>query len=402
MGIIGIVSEYNPFHKGHEYHINKSRQMLGEDPGIICVMSGDFVQRGEAAVYSKFARAEAACRCGADLVIELPLPWALSSAEGFARGAVGLLDALGVTHISFGSECGDVNALETVAQHLLDPTLTNEIKMFMGKEPNISYPAARQKILQNRAGDLAAYLEQPNNILAIEYIKAVYDLGSNMKPVTVQRYGSGHDQIGSVGPKSASELRSMILDGKAISGCIPEAAAEVFLREQQQGRELNSRNGVELAILSRLRMFSEEYFNELPDALDGLGTRIYKAVQEETNIDKICAAAKTKRYTMARIRRICMCACLGIKNGMNSGIPPYARVLAANEKGCEILRKQSGCAKLPVVVKPASVREINQESLDLFAIGASAHDFYSLFYPAMTERKAGQDWKTSPKIVKDV
>lgn len=402
MGIIGIVSEYNPFHNGHEYHIKMSKSMLGDDPPVVCVMSGDFVQRGEAALYSKFARAEAACRCGADLVIELPLPWALSSAEGFARGAVGLLDAFGATHISFGSESGEVEPLEKIASCLLDPAITYEVKQFMEREGSISYPAARQIVLQSHLGELARQLELPNNILAVEYIKAAYELRSAIKPMTVLRFGSGHDQFGANGPKSASELRRMIIDGKSAASHMPAGAERVFVTEREHGRELKNRNSIEISMLSRLRMFNEAYYNELPDASEGLGNRIYKAVQDEATLDAIYSAAKTKRYTLARIRRICMCACLGIKSGMNDGIPPYARILAANERGCELLRKQTDCTKLPLITKPASVRELSGECLELFAIGASAHDFLVLSYRSPEERKGGQDWRKSPKIVKNV
>ena len=128
MAVIGIVCEYNPFHRGHELHIQKSRAALGEESAVLCVQSGDFVQRGEAAVYDKFARAEASCRCGADLVVELPLPWCLSSAEGFARGAVSLLGALGATHLSFGSETGELEALRALAGTLREPDFLLEVR----------------------------------------------------------------------------------------------------------------------------------------------------------------------------------------------------------------------------------------------------------------------------------
>ncbi|MBQ7895320.1 MAG: nucleotidyltransferase family protein, partial [Oscillospiraceae bacterium] len=200
MGIIGIVSEYNPFHNGHEYHIKMSKQMLGNDSPVVCVMSGDFVQRGECAVYSKFARAEAACKSGADLVIELPLPWALSSAEGFARGAVGLLNSLGVSHLSFGSETGEIEPLDKIARCLLDPAVTYDTKLLMDREGSLSFPAARQRVIETRIGELSRQLEMPNNILAVEYLKALYELRSEMQAMTVLRFGNGHDQSGSSGP----------------------------------------------------------------------------------------------------------------------------------------------------------------------------------------------------------
>ena len=402
MNIIGVVSEYNPFHNGHAYHLAMSRRMLGGDCPVVCVMSGDFVQRGEPALYSKFARAEAACRSGADLVLELPLPWALSSAEGFARGAVGLLTRLGVTHLSFGSESGELEPLDHIARSLLDPMLTVQIRERMAQERNLSFPAARQQVLEEELGELARQLEMPNNILAVEYLKAIYELDSTLRPITVLRFGSGHDREGSSGPRSASELRRALLNGTDISPHIPAEAAAVYHREREQGRELNNRPAVELAMLSRLRMFDEAYYNNLPDAAEGLGSRIYRAVQEESTLDAVLAAAKTRRYPLARIRRICMCACLGIKAGMNEGMPPYARVLAANERGCELLHAFSRKSSLPILTKPAAVRQLSPESVKLFALGAQAHDFFTLAYPSPGERKGNQDWRKSPVIVKNI
>ena len=206
MLIAGIVAEYNPFHNGHQWHIRRTRAELGEDAVIVCCMSGDFVQRGEAAVYSKFARAEAAARCGADIVFELPLPWALSSAEGFARGAVGLLHALrAVDVLSFGSESGDAGALSAAAEALLDPTLGPEIRAALAD--GVPYAAARQSALALRSPESAELLSSPNNILAVEYIKALYDLRSDMRVLTFRREGAEHDGVGGSGCiRSASEL----------------------------------------------------------------------------------------------------------------------------------------------------------------------------------------------------
>ena len=187
--VIGIVAEYNPFHNGHARLIEQTRAQLGAVCPVVCVMSGDFVQRGSPAVYSKFARAEAAVRCGADLVLELPLPWSLSSAEGFARGAVGLLGSLGVvTHLSFGSECGDLDPLQRVAEALLDPLLGEDLRAEL--RSGIPFAAARQQAVARRVGALAELLQAPNNILAVEYLKAIYDQRLELHPLTVLR-GSG-------------------------------------------------------------------------------------------------------------------------------------------------------------------------------------------------------------------
>lgn len=401
MSIIGIVGEYNPFHSGHEYHIRQSRQALGEDCPVVCVMSGDFVQRGEPAIYSKFARAEAACRCGADLVVELPLPWSLSSAEGFARGAVYLLSKMGVTHLSFGSEAGELEPLETIARTLLDPAVNGEIKQVLSGDASLPYALARQKALETRLGELSTQLELPNNILAVEYLKAIYELRLDLQPMTVLRFGSGHDREGGSGPKSASELRRMIRKGDDISAFIPKEAALVFEREKEQGRAYTDTDMLEAAIISRLRLFGPAYYEALPDGNDGIGRRLYVAAHEEASLDAITAAAKTKRYALARIRRMCMCAALGVKAGMAEELPPYARVLAANARGCALLREISRKGEIPVITKPASVREMSAECREIFSLGAAAHDLYVLGFCAREEKKGGKEWRTSPKIVQE-
>ena len=211
--VIGIVAEYNPFHNGHARLIEQSRAQLGAVCPVVCVMSGDFVQRGSPAVYSKFARAEAAVRCGADLVLELPLLWSLSSAEGFARGAVGLLGSLGVvTHLSFGSECGELDPLQRVAEALLDPLLGEDLRAEL--RSGIPFAAARQQAVARRVGALAELLQAPNNILAVEYLKAIYDQRLELHPLTVLRTGAQHDRFAEGNIRSASELRMRIGAGR--------------------------------------------------------------------------------------------------------------------------------------------------------------------------------------------
>ena len=399
MSICGIVCEYNPFHKGHLYQLEESRRQLGEDTVMVGVMSGDFVQRGEAALFSKFARAEAACRCGVDLVVELPLPWALASAEGFAAGAVAILDALGCTHLSFGSESGELEGLETLAECLLNPMTLEAVKQRMAAEPNLSFAAARQLVLEERLGETAKLIEKPNNILAVEYLKAVYQSNSSMTPLTVKRSGSGHDQAGEGELRSASELRQMLRRGEDVSAHVPAAAMAVFHRELEQGRALLNQKDMELAVLSRLRMLDEKAFLALPDGGDGVGQRLCKAAKEEPTLDFVLAAAKTKRVALSRLRRMCMAAALGIDAGLAAGEPPYIRVLAANEKGRAYLRQLGGKTTIPVVTKPAAVKHLGTRAEAMFAVGASAHDLYTLSFLSIEDRKGGSDWRTGPKIV---
>ena len=400
MSVIGIVGEYNPFHYGHKHHIAETKRLLGEDCPVVCAMSGDFIQRGEAAVYSKFARAEAAVRSGVDLVLELPPAWALSSAEGFARGAVGLLGSIGVvTHLSFGSECGEVEPLETLAEILLDPLIGADIRRELEAQEGIPFAAARQRAVAKRAGELSGQLETPNNILAVEYIKAVYEQGLSIKPVTVQRFGSGHDKISESGHKSAAEIRRALANGSDIAASVPGSAYEIYRREDKLGRGPVLMENLESAMISRLRMLPDSAFAALPDAGEGLNNRLARAAREESGLDAVIAAAKSKRYALSRIRRMVMCAVLGISADMSRETPPYARVLAANARGCALLRDMEGKARIPVITKPAAVKELGAECREVFDRSSSAHDLYVLGYSAKEERRGGADWRTSPKIV---
>ena len=398
MDIVGIVCEYNPFHSGHEYQMQQSR-LLGQDPAVLCVMSGDFVQRGEPAVFSKYSRAEAACRCGADLVIELPLPWCLSSAEGFASGALLLLASLGVGQLCFGSEAGSIEPLDRIAQCIIEPGFQDRVAVKLREDASLSYAMARQQALEELLGDEAGHIAQPNNILGVEYLKAIYRNSLPIKPSTVERRGSAHDGAGGEGMRSAAELRRMMTQGLDLSPYIPAAAFQVLDRERRQGRTRREPDALDAALLSRLRMFDEGYYCSLPDAAEGAGQRLCRAAKEEASLNAVVAAARTKRYPMSRIRRMCMCAALGVTRDMTVLPPPYARVLAANEKGCALLRELDGKSSVPLLTKPAAVKQLSAQAQQLFALGASAHDLFALGYTAVEERKGGNDWRTGPRIV---
>ena len=398
MNIAGIVCEYNPFHSGHLHQLAETRRALGADTLTVCVMSGDFVQRGEAAVFSKFARAEAACRAGADLVLELPLPWCLSSAEGFAMGAVSLLAAVGCTQLSFGSESGDVETLQTLAREILDPDTQREIAALLQRLPELSYAMARERVLTEKLGECGSLLSQPNNILAVEYLKAIYKKTYPITPVTVKRIGSGHDKAGEQGPKSASELRGLMETGADISEYIPEAALSVYRRERAAGRG-RDKAVLETALLSRLRMLDRAVYESLPDGGDGAGARLWKAVREESTLEDIAQGARTKRYPLARMRRMLLCAALGVSAEYTKTLPPYARVLAADSAGCAYLREIDGKSAVPVLTKPAAVRRLDGGAAKVFALGASAHDVYTLQNVTNSDKKCGRDWRNGPVIV---
>ena len=399
MNIFGIISEYNPFHMGHKHHIDQTRALLGEDSGVICVMSGNFVQRGEAAAFTKNARAECAIYGGADLVLELPLPWAISSAEGFARGAVGILNACGVvSHLSFGSESGSVEPLDDIAKLLLTPELDAIIKDNLSS--GVSYAAARQLAVEKLAGRDLPEMKSPNNILGIEYIKALYDLRSAIKPVTVKRIGAGHDQSGGGEFPSASELRKRLGRGESVLSNMPAACAKVLEREMHHGRGPVMGSALDTAIISRLRMLPKEVYEALPDGGEGLGLRLCRAAKTEVSVDAVIAATATKRYALSRLRRMIMCAALGISPEAGEGMPPYIRVLAANEKGCSILKNMKERASLPVVTKPAEINCLDRDAKACFALETAATDLFTLGFSAREERKGDRDYRISPVIIK--
>ena len=393
MNIAGIVCEFNPLHKGHAEHMRETRRLLGPDTALVCVMSGDFVQRGTPAVFDKHLRAKAAVLCGADLVLELPLPWCVASAERFALGAVSLLDRLGiVTHLSFGSECGDLAALSALALAASEEETTERIIAEM--KYGLAYAPARQKVLEQRLGtDIGSLLEKPNNILGVEYIKALLCLNSDIRPMTTRRGETVHDGK-SVGEyRSASEIRSMLEAGEDATPYLPAEAVAVF----SDGRPVYWEN-LEQAYMARLRRLSPEDFELLPDAAEGLGRRVYEAVRQEPSVEAILSAVKTKRYALSRLRRILTCAVLDIRAEMLTESPPYARVLALNETG-RILLRSAESSRIPVVTKPASVRALGEREQNIFKLNAEARDFYVLGCDRRTDRGGGSDWRTGPFVL---
>lgn len=392
MAVIGVVGEFNPFHLGHYDHFCQSRERLGADTPIVCVMSGDFVQRGAPAVFDKHARAEAAARCGADLVFELPLPWCVASAERFAMGAVGLLDALGVvTHLSFGSEAGDLAPLTALALAADEPENLEKIKSRMGE--GMSFAAAREMVLHESLGEEARLLETPNNILGVEYLKAMLRLGSEMTPMTTLRDATRHDAF-FYGPKrSAAQLRSMMEAGEDIAAYMPEGARDMPREQTAAGHGPVTMADLEEAILSRLRMLDAEDFAALPDATEGLGNRFFSAVASEPSVGAILSAVKTKRYPLSRLRRMLICAALGVRADTGGVRPGYARLLASTERGRELLKSVEG---VPVITKPAAARNLPEADREIFELTARARDLYVIGYETQSERRGGTDWKTSP------
>lgn len=394
MAVAGIVAEYNPFHNGHLYQIEELRRRLGEETPVVIAMSGDFVQRGEAAVFSKFARAEAAVRCGASLVLELPLPWSLSSAEGFARGSIGLLASTGVVDtLVFGSESGRTDLLLRCAEAAVSPAADELLRVYI--KEGISFAAARQKAVEAVSDpETAGVLSHPNDLLAVEYIKAGKQLKAEMKLLPILRQSSVHDGAG-----SASDLRGKLALGETIASFVPEDAFAVYAEESREGRGPLLPESLRLPILSRLRALERVDFAGVPDAAEGVENKLFEAARTGLSPEAIAETAKSKRYALSRLRRMVMCAALGVRSGMADGTPPYIRVLAMDDKGKRLLREMDKCASVPVIVKPAAIRETGKgRAEDVFALGAKGHDLYVLGFTDTARQSGDQDWKHSPYV----
>ena len=370
MKIAGIIAEYNPFHAGHAHHIAETRRRAGEC-AVIAVMSGNFVQRGDCAVTDKWARARAALEGGADLVLELPTVWAASSAEHFARGAVSILKAAGVDTLSFGSESGGAGALARAALALDSPEFRAELRRHL--DAGLPFARCRQlaaEALLGRGG--AAVLENANDNLGVEYLRAARRLGWRPEVLAVPRIGAGHDGGDHPEYPSASFLRKEIFEGR-----LP--------MDNPAGLRYNERG-----VLTALRAMEPEDFAALPDCGEGLDRRLWQAVRQAVSLDEVYDLAKTKRYAHARIRRAVLWAALGLRAADRPERPPYLRVLGANETGRAVLKQIP--ADIPVITKPA-----HGKGVPLMELEARCTDFFAL----CRERAlpCGEEWRRSPVIL---
>ena len=364
MKIFGVICEYNPFHNGH------ARQLacMKEHGAAVCLMSGDYVQRGEPAICGKLERAEAAVRCGADLVLELPVSYSLRSAEGFAEGGVEIFDRLGcVNGLCFGSESGKAETLWNTAKLLSSAEFSERLKENLSL--GMSFPAARQAAVEVLGGE-GAVLAEPNDILGVEYCKALLRRKSNLEPLVIRRDGSYHDSESSAAP-SASILRSRSI----WEGYMPQQALRL-----QGSAERHCLNAGERAMLARLRAMSEEEFAALPYGSEGLWRKLMHACRRENSINDIILAAKSKRYTHSRLMRMIMCGFLGLTEEMLMAPAPYVRVLAMNEQGGRLLRLMRDRASIELInygenLPPSPYAELERR----------AHALYGLFSQSKPE-----------------
>ena len=379
MKISGIICEYNPFHNGHLHHIRETRKNGATH--IVAVMSGNFVQRGDTAIMDKLDRARLAVRSGADLVIELPVQYCLSSAENFASGAVFLLDSLGVVEeLSFGSECGDVQKLEKALETIEITAMVHQDDIRQIMEKGYTYPRALNSVINGIEPEIAEIISSPNNLLAIEYMRALNKYASIMKPFTIKRASVPHDGAAAEGGyASASYIRDKIAAGysaDSIGAYTTSLWAEAISNSMKNG-EIASLSRLERVLLYKLRSTSADEIAEISDVGQGLENRIYGA-RMSGSLDELLFTVKTKRYTMARIRRIMLSLLIGITKDDMKKLPPYGRILAFNERGKEILAKAKNMTAIPYASSIARLSQLNEIAERFAELEIRASDVYGL------------------------
>lgn len=382
MKITGVVAEYNPFHNGHQYQLQDAVKQGATH--IVCVMSGNFTQRGDAAMMDKLARTRCALANGADLVLELPCVYALGSAGVFAAGAVNTLLATGcLDALHFGSECGDIEVL----RHTATAVELLEIKGLLDTKSGSSAAARSMALREHGYADAADVLDSPNNLLGVEYLLNLRKAYSHVLPETVTRAGTAHDSNTPIDTFcSASQIRRFLqTDPACAAPYLPEETLSIIKERQLAGQAPVYLKQLDTAILSRLRMVDPAYLARIAGVSEGLENRLYQAIRTCHSFEEISNAVKTKRYPLSRIRRILLCAAIGITAKDQAAEPAYLRVLGQNQKGNEILRMMKHTAKLPIVLRAADFDTLSPAARRMFRLENLATDLYTMAYIPMGE-----------------
>ncbi len=392
----GIIAEYNPFHNGHLLHIKTARSIFGAE-NIIVVMSGNFVQRGEPAICDKYARTKAALLNGADVVIELPIFFATSSAEFFAKGAVNILHNCGIVDsICFGSENGDIDMLSSLAESLIclekNPVFKQAIKEELQK--GVSFPVARQKAMDKMCElEEKPVLYEPNDILAVEYLKAIYSLKSPITPLCIKReIAHYHSKTLSSVISSATAIRSFVFDGikgdmkdfEALEGAMPKSSFEIFVEEINKGVAPNRLDNYSDVLQYIVRSSDADDISKIFDISEGLENRIISFVGGYKKISDIVTGVKTKRYTFTKLQRAVLHLLLGITTEDfnyfdKKGGPQYIRVLGFKSDKGYLIKELSEKATLPLVMNLKYAKNIlNQDAMKMLNHEIRTTDIYNL------------------------
>lgn len=408
MNTAGIVAEYNPFHNGHKYHIEETKRITGCDD-IIVALSGNFVQRGEPAIVDKWTRTRFALLNGASIVIELPVLFSTAGAQYFSHSAVKLLNDTGIVDfLSFGSEMGSLSQLKETAK-----VLSNESSQLSSAIKNnlvngLTYAVARQIALEEITEKSHSFISSSNNILAIEYLKALYILNSHITPVTVKRIGEGYNSTNTASPyPSASALRKAVAIGnmEILNSAMPNSVVEMFTHTVQNGSSPIFLNNFSTQLNYSLRSKTPQELSEILDINEGLENRILKSLATCYNIDEILAFIKTKRYSHTTLQRGLLHILLGIKTDtikeyQEIGYSPYIRVLGFRKDRQHLLKSLIENASIPVITNVKKDEgNLGEKEKFLFNLEKKATDLYFMASPAQNHRNINKEYTTPMVIV---
>ena len=399
--VIGIIAEYNPFHNGHHWQIKQCKKMFGDVP-VIAVMSGHFTQRGYPAILDKWKRAQMAVYGGVDLVLELPFLAACKSAQFFATRALEILNSTNiVSHLCFGAECADIKTLQQLSEISQSENFSIQLKTQL--ESGISYAAAIGNVFKNLMPSTPETIMQPNNILAIEYLKVLSATKFNIQPVALQRKDAGYlDREIKGNIASASAIREYLF-GKELSqkvlSTLPEKSAEILLRTIGEKNLLNDSASFEKLIFYRLRQLESTQILQIADISEGLENLFKKAAHNSSSLSQLIEQTVSKRYAKTRITRA-FCQLLVLNNGDEKlSFSPYMRILAFNEQGRNLIRNMHSKAAAPVITNlPNFYHKCTEESIkNSLKIDNRATDIYQLL---LGKNQSGLDFRQTPVYVR--
>ena len=406
MKTLGIVTEYNPFHKGHAYMIEEAKKKAGADR-VVVVMSGSFVQRGEPAIFDKWTRTEAALMNGVDMVLELPVLFAAANAETFARAAVRILEETGIVDVlCFGSESGDLHSMQEAARLMENETEEFQHILKEHLDEGLSYPAARAKALEIVSQISSDILSRPNHILGLEYLKALDRYNCSMEPMTIKREGDYNSPSLTEGFASAAAIRKALAEDRSTEALpqLPENVHDLYNKALSLGTAPCFWDELTPALHYKLRMSSTEEIHEIAEVVEGLENRILHSIDSCYDIKDVIDFIKTKRYTRTKIQRILLHILLDIKEKevayfMNLPKMPYIRVLGFKKETSGILADLTENAKVPVLTNLKKAPEVlNEDGLALLALEKTATDLHALTYPNQIYRAPNQDF-TKPLVI---
>ncbi len=390
MTTVGIISEYNPFHKGHAYQIERIRAELGGDTRIVAVMSGHFPQRGDVAIADKFTRAAAAVASGVDLVLELPFPFSGESAPVFARAGMAILAAAHIDVLSFGSESGDIGALTEGAAAMEDPAF-RELLYRDTRSTRDGFPKeASRRIAATFGEPIAALYRDPNNLLGMEYIRASRTYLPSLRFHTVKRIGSHHGDTALTALSSSSAIRTAVAAGD-IAGALlalPESARPYYSRAYKDGLFPASLSRLSPAVLSHFCLNSPKSHPQIADAGGGLYRRLFKMAEKASDIDSLISLTATKRYTRSRIRRAIRNTFLGVTSSEIARAPLFTEILAFNAVGQGIIHDIKRYGEISLLTKPADAVLLPDGAREQAAALLRADSLFTLTLPKGTPRDA--------------